>query len=148
MTITQLNYIITLEKTRNFTKAANLCKVSQPTLSMQIQKLEEELKVKIFDRTKKPIELSDLGIKIINQAKKILIEFKKMDDILNDKKEVLKGQYIFKNFKSEDLTFNDQVKLNSETFILFESVPIDLSSIIALLLSLSKELNKSCNSFP
>lgn len=89
-----------LEKTRNFTKAANLCKVSQPTLSMQIQKLEEELKVNIFDRTKKPIELSDLGIKIINQAKKILIEFKKMDDVLNDKKEVLKGQYIFKNFKS------------------------------------------------
>ena len=89
-----------LEKTRNFTKAANLCKVSQPTLSMQIQKLEEELKVKIFDRTKKPIELSDLGIKIINQAKNILIEFKKMDDVLNDKKEVLKGQYIFKNFKS------------------------------------------------
>jgi LysR family hydrogen peroxide-inducible transcriptional activator len=100
MTITQLNYIITLEKTRNFTKAANLCKVSQPTLSMQIQKLEEELKVNIFDRTKKPIELSDIGIKIINQAKKILIEFKKMDDVLNDKKEVLKGQYIFKNFKS------------------------------------------------
>ena len=100
MTITQLNYIITLEKTRNFTKAANLCKVSQQTLSMQIQKLEEELKVNIFDRTKKPIELSDLGIKIINQAKKILIEFKKMDDVLNDKKEVLKGQYIFKNFKS------------------------------------------------
>ena len=100
MTITQLNYIITLEKTRNFTKAANLCRVSQPTLSMQIQKLEEELKVKIFDRAKKPIELSDLGIKIINQAKKILIEFKKMDDVLNDKKEVLKGQYIFKNFKS------------------------------------------------
>ena len=100
MTITQLNYIITLEKTRNFTKAANLCKVSQPTLSMQIQKLEEELKVKIFDRTKKPIELSEIGIKIINQAKKILIEFKKMDDVLNDKKEVLKGQYIFKNFKS------------------------------------------------
>ena len=100
MTITQLNYIITLEKTRNFTKAANLCKVSQPTLSMQIQKLEEELKVKIFDRTKKPIELSEIGIKIINQAKRIVIEFEKMDDVLNHKKEVLKGQYIFRNFKS------------------------------------------------
>ena len=100
MTITQLNYIITLEKTRNFTKAANLCKVSQPTLSMQIQKLEEELKVKIFDRTKKPIELSEIGFKVINQAKKIVVEFNKMDDVLNDKKEVLKGQYIFKNFKS------------------------------------------------
>ena len=100
MTITQLNYIITLEKTRNFTKAANICNVSQPTLSMQIQKLEEELKVKIFDRTKKPIELSEIGNKIINQAKKIVIEFKKMDDVLNLKKEVLEGQYIFRNFKS------------------------------------------------
>ena len=100
MTITQLNYIITLEKTRNFTKAANICNVSQPTLSIQIQKLEEELKVKIFDRTKKPIELSEIGIKIINQAKKIVIEFKKMDDVLNLKKEVLEGQYIFRNFKS------------------------------------------------
>ena len=67
---------------------------------MQIQKLEEELKVKIFDRTKKPIELSEIGNNIINQAKKIVIEFKKMDDVLNNKKEVLKGQYIFKNFKS------------------------------------------------
>lgn len=100
MTITQLKYIITLEKTRNFTKAANICNVSQPTLSMQIQKLEEELKVKIFDRTKKPIELSEIGNNIINQAKKIVIEFKKMDDVLNHKKEVLKGQYIFRNFKS------------------------------------------------
>ena len=54
MTITQLKYIITLEKTRNFTKAANLCKVSQPTLSMQIQKVEEgEEKVSVkFDLEK------------------------------------------------------------------------------------------------
>ena len=100
MTITQLKYIITLEKTRNFTKAAYICNISQPTLSMQIQKLEEELKVKIFDRTKKPIELSEMGNKIIVQAKKIVNEFNKMDDVLNNKKEVLKGQYIFKNFKS------------------------------------------------
>ena len=64
------------------------------------KKLEEELKVKIFDRTKKPIELSEMGNKIIVQAKKIVNEFKKMDDVLNNKKEVLKGQYIFKNFKS------------------------------------------------
>jgi LysR family hydrogen peroxide-inducible transcriptional activator len=87
MTITQLKYIITLEKTRNFTKAAYICNISQPTLSMQIQKLEEELKVKIFDRTKKPIELSEMGNKIIVQAKNIVNEFKKMDDVLNNKKE-------------------------------------------------------------
>jgi hypothetical protein len=49
---------------------------------------------------KKPIELSEIGIKIINQAKRIVIEFEKMDDVLNHKKEVLKGQYIFRNFKS------------------------------------------------
>lgn len=99
MTITQLNYIIKLEKTRNFTKAANICNVSQPTLSMQIQKLEQELKVKIFDRTKKPIELSKVGEKIINQAKKIMIEFEKMDDVLNHKRKLLEGGFLIKTYK-------------------------------------------------
>ena len=99
MTITQLNYIIKLEKTRNFTKAANICNVSQPTLSIQIQKLEQELKVKIFDRTKKPIELSKVGEKIINQAKKIMIEFEKMDDVLNHKRQLLEGGFLIKTYK-------------------------------------------------
>ncbi len=100
MTIIQLNYIIALEETRNFTKAANLCGISQPTLSMQIKKLEEELKIIIFDRSKKPIELTKIGSSIIKQAKKILLEVNKIDDLINTKKEVLKGQFIFKNFNS------------------------------------------------
>lgn len=100
MTITQLKYVLSVAEHQNFTIAAEYSFVTQPTLSMQIQKLEEELKVKIFDRTKKPIELSEMGNKIIVQAKNIVNEFKKMDDVLNNKKEVLKGQYIFKNFKS------------------------------------------------
>ena len=100
MTIIQLNYIIALEETRNFTKAANLCGISQPTLSMQIKKLEEELKIIIFDRSKKPIELTKIGSSIIKQAKKILLEVNKIDDLINIKKEVLRGQFIIKNFNS------------------------------------------------
>jgi LysR family hydrogen peroxide-inducible transcriptional activator len=72
MTITQLQYIIAVATHRNFTLAAEKCFVTQPTLSMQIQKLEEELGVEIFDRTKKPIGLSKAGEKIAVQAEKIV----------------------------------------------------------------------------
>ena len=100
MTITQLKYIITLEKTRNFTKAAVICGISQPTLSMQIQKLEDELNISIFDRTKKPIELTKVGSTIINQARETILEFNKIKEVINDKKETLKGEFIFKGFKN------------------------------------------------
>ena len=99
MTIIQLNYIIALEETRNFTKAANICGVSQPTLSMQIQKLEEELKVVIFDRSKKPIKLTKIGTSLINQSKKILKEYNRIDDILNNKKQLLSGNFLIKSYK-------------------------------------------------
>ena len=65
MTITQLNYVLALNKHKNFTKAAEKCFVTQPTLSTQIQKLEDELDIIIFDRGKKPIELTDVGRKIV-----------------------------------------------------------------------------------
>ena len=99
MTIIQLKYITTLEETRNFTKAANICGVSQPTLSMQIQKLEEELKVVIFDRSKKPIKLTKIGTSLINQSKKILKEYNKIDDILNNKRQLLSGNFLIKSYK-------------------------------------------------
>ncbi|NVJ72778.1 MAG: LysR family transcriptional regulator, partial [Flavobacteriaceae bacterium] len=54
MTITQLKYLLSVAEYRNFTQAAEHCFVTQPTLSMQIQKLEDELDLQIFDRTKKP----------------------------------------------------------------------------------------------
>ena len=99
MTIIQLNYIIALEETRNFTKAAKLCGISQPTLSMQIKKLEGELKITIFDRSKKPIELTKIGTSLINQSKKILKEYNKIDDILNNKKQLLSGNFLIKSYK-------------------------------------------------
>ena len=74
MTITQLLYVLAVAEHKNFTKAAQNCHVTQPTLSMQVQKLEEELNVQIFDRTKKPIELTSVGQKIVSQAKNIVAE--------------------------------------------------------------------------
>lgn len=73
-TLTQLEYIIAVDKLKHFGRAADSCHVSQPSLSAQIQKVEEELNVIIFDRSKKPIVTTDLGLKVVEQAKKVLLE--------------------------------------------------------------------------
>jgi LysR family transcriptional regulator, hydrogen peroxide-inducible genes activator len=73
-TLTQLEYIIAVDKLKHFGRAAESCHVSQPSLSAQIQKVEEDLNVTIFDRSKKPIVTTDLGLKVIEQAKKVLLE--------------------------------------------------------------------------
>jgi LysR family hydrogen peroxide-inducible transcriptional activator len=82
MTLTQLEYLIAIERSGNFSEAAKSCFVTQPTLSMQIQKLEEELGVKIFRRDKQPIEPTDIGRKILEQAKHILKEKEKLNILL------------------------------------------------------------------
>lgn len=71
-TLTQLEYAVAVDTHRHFGKAANACHVSQPTLSMQLIKLEEELGAALFDRSIKPILPTDLGKEIIAQARKIL----------------------------------------------------------------------------
>lgn len=81
-TITQLEYALAVHKHGHFAKAAKACFVTQPTLSMQIQKLEEDLGIVIFDRSKKPILLTEIGIKVIEQIKVILHEVKKIEDIV------------------------------------------------------------------
>ena len=68
ITLTQLSYITAVAQTQNFGLAAKACFISQPTLSMQIQKLEEELEVILFDRSKKPVEPTVMGRKIVEQA--------------------------------------------------------------------------------
>jgi LysR family hydrogen peroxide-inducible transcriptional activator len=73
-TLTQLEYVIAVDKLKHFGRAAESCHVSQPSLSAQIQKVEEELSVTIFDRSKKPILTTDLGLKVIEQAKRVLLE--------------------------------------------------------------------------
>ena len=93
MTIVQLKYAIAVAEHRNFTVAADKCFVTQPTLSMQIQKLEAELDITIFDRTKKPIAISDVGIKIIQQCKKIVSESEKMQDVVDQDRGVIGGNF-------------------------------------------------------
>jgi len=93
MTITQLNYVLAVAEHQNFTKAAEHSYVTQPTLSMQIQKLEDELAVKIFDRSKKPIELTEVGKKIVAQAKNIVNESDRITDIIDQEKGFIGGEY-------------------------------------------------------
>lgn len=90
MTIVQLEYLIALEKFGNFSEAAKNCFVTQPTLSMQIQKLEEELGVIIFRRDKHPIVPTEIGYKILEQAKRILKEKEKMNIIL----QIERGEFV------------------------------------------------------
>ena len=93
MTITQLKYVLAVAEHKNFTLAAEKCFVTQPTLSMQIQKIEEELSVQIFDRTKKPIQLTDIGQKIVNQAKNIVNEANRIQDIVEQQKGFIGGEF-------------------------------------------------------
>ena len=93
MTITQLSYVLAVAEQQNFTKAAEKCFVTQPTLSMQIQKLEDQLDVQIFDRTKKPIELTDIGRKIVNQARNIVNESNRIQDIVDQQKGFIGGEF-------------------------------------------------------
>ncbi|MDQ5928385.1 MAG: LysR family transcriptional regulator, hydrogen peroxide-inducible s activator [Bacteroidota bacterium] len=93
MTITQLKYILAVAEYRNFTQAAEKCFVTQPTLSMQIQKVEEELSILIFDRSKKPILLTDVGAKIVNQAKNIVNEADRIQDIVEQQKGYIGGEF-------------------------------------------------------
>ncbi|MFZ5970531.1 MAG: LysR substrate-binding domain-containing protein [Bacteroidota bacterium] len=92
MTLTQLEYIVALDTYRHFVLASDKCFVTQPTLSMQIQKLEEELGVKLFDRTKQPVIPTDIGASIIAQARVILREAELIKQIINDQKDTLTGE--------------------------------------------------------
>jgi LysR family hydrogen peroxide-inducible transcriptional activator len=93
MTITQLKYVLAVAEHKNFTLAAEKCFVTQPTLSMQIQKIEDELSIQIFDRTKKPIQLTDIGQKIVLQAKNIVNEADRIQDIVEQQKGFIGGEF-------------------------------------------------------
>jgi LysR family transcriptional regulator, hydrogen peroxide-inducible genes activator len=93
MTITQLHYVLAVAEYKNFTLAAEKCFVTQPTLSMQIQKIEEELGIQIFDRSKKPIQLTDIGLKIVSQAKNIVNEANRIKDIVDQQKGFVGGEF-------------------------------------------------------
>lgn len=92
MTFTQLEYLIALDNHRHFAVAASHCFVSQPTLSMQVHKLEQELGIKIFDRSKQPVILTEAGTAIIEQARKIIAERDRMNELVKTSKGILAGE--------------------------------------------------------
>ncbi len=93
MTLTQLSYIIAVDRYRHFATAAEKTYVTQPTLSMQIHKLEEELDVTIFDRSKSPVVPTEIGEKIIAEAKEIMKQSKHIEDLAALTDEELRGTF-------------------------------------------------------
>lgn len=92
MTLTQLNYIVAVSQYRSFLKAAEACHVTQPSLSQQVQKLEEELGVQIFDRQRQPVVPTPLGEKIIAQALVTLKESQKINHLIDETRGDLQGE--------------------------------------------------------
>lgn len=92
MNLQQLEYIIAVDNHRHFARAAEACFVTQPTLSMMIQKLEEELEVKVFDRKRHPVEPTRAGALIIQQARKILNESRRLREIVSELNEQTTGR--------------------------------------------------------
>ena len=86
MNLQQLKYIIAINRFRKFAKAADSCNISQPTLSTMLQKLEDELDVRIFDRSNKQVTPTSAGKKIIIQAQKTLIEAEKITELVAEEK--------------------------------------------------------------
>ena len=93
MTLQQLEYILAVNQFRHFAKAAEYCRVTQPTLSAMIQKLEEELDTRIFDRSQQPVCPTPDGILIIEQAQKILVQANRIKNIIEEEKHSLTGTF-------------------------------------------------------
>jgi LysR family hydrogen peroxide-inducible transcriptional activator len=133
MNLQQLEYIVAVDTHRHFVKAAESSFVTQATLSMMIKKLEDELGVKIFDRSKVPVMPTDIGREIIEQARITLKESKRIEEIVSHQKGMVKGNlrigiiptlapYLLPLFLQEFLQEHPHVKLhisemNTETII-------------------------------
>ena len=93
MTLQQLEYVMAVYRCKHFAKAADYCNVTQPTLSSMIQKLEEELSVKIFDRSKQPIKPTAEGMLIIERAWNILVRAKQLKEVVEEERHSLSGTF-------------------------------------------------------
>lgn len=92
MNLQQLEYIIAVDTYRHFARAAEACRVTQPTLSMMIHKLEESLEIKIFDRSRQPVVPTELGERLIAQARAVLQEVSRMEEMVEESKNRVTGE--------------------------------------------------------
>ena len=91
MTLQQLRYIVSIDKYRHFGKAAESCGLTQSTLSLMVKKIEEELDVRLFDREAHPVAPTEVGRKVIDQAKVVLYNADQIVEITRSEKENLSG---------------------------------------------------------
>lgn len=91
MTLTELKFIVAVAQERNFRRAAEKCFVTQPALSLAIKKLEEELNVIIFERSRTDVNMTEIGAKIVEQAEKVLEESARIKQLAELGKNQLKG---------------------------------------------------------
>ena len=91
MTLQQLRYIIAINEYRHFGKAAEACGLTQSTLSLMVKKLEEELDVRIFDREAHPVQPTEIGRKIIDQAKVVVYQVNQIEEMTRSEMELLSG---------------------------------------------------------
>jgi len=94
VTLQQLRYLIALDTHRHFGQAAKSCFVAQPTLTLQVKKLEQELEVQLFDRSSNPIVPTALGSKVIYQARNILNEVESLRGLLKSETDAIEGEFV------------------------------------------------------
>ncbi|WP_166255838.1 hydrogen peroxide-inducible genes activator [Marinobacter salicampi] len=158
MTLTELRYIVTLAREKHFGRAAERCHVSQPTLSVAVKKLEDELGIPLFERSKSNIRITDTGQRIIEQAQRVLDQVGLIRDMAQDGKNQLSsplkvgaiytiGPYLFPHllpelrraapemslFIEENYTANLRVKLRqSELDAIIIALPFEEPEIVTL----------------
>lgn len=92
MTLTQLEYLVAVDVHRHFARAAEACHVTQPSLSMQLQKLEDELGVRLFDRSRQPVMPTAIGVEVVRQAKVILQQSRQLRTLIAEQRDGLSGE--------------------------------------------------------
>jgi LysR family transcriptional regulator, hydrogen peroxide-inducible genes activator len=128
MTLTQLEYIVALDTHRHFSVAAQHCHVTQPTLSMQIQKLEDELGIQLFDRSRQPVVTTEIGQEIVDQARRVLAEASLVKELILDRQEGAEGflrigiiptlaPYVLPLFLAEFIAEYPNIKLSIEELV-------------------------------
>ena len=91
MTLQQLRYIVAIDEHRHFGKAAEACGLTQSTLSLMVKKMEEELDVRLFDRDAHPLRPTQIGRKVIDQAKVVLFNVEQITEMTRSEKVMLSG---------------------------------------------------------
>jgi len=92
MTLIQLEYLLAVDEYRHFATAASHCFVTQPTLSMQIQKLEQELGIKLFDRSRQPVVPTPIGELVLAHSRRIMKEVTMLEDVIKEKQGLIHGE--------------------------------------------------------